>query len=432
MELSEEKAIEQWKIKKLIQNLDSAKGNGTSMISLIMPPSEDISRVNRMLTTEYGTASNIKDRVNRQSVLSGITSTQQKLRQYNKAPPNGLVIFCGTIITEDNKEKRVTLDIEPFKPINTFLYMCDNRFHTEALHALLESDRKFGFIVMDGSGALFGTLSGNIREVLHKVSVDLPKKHGRGGQSALRFARLRLEKRHNYVRKVAELAVQFFITNDRPNVAGLILAGLADFKNELALSDMFDARLKEIILKIIDVSYGGENGFSQAIELAADALSNVKFVQETRLLSAFFEELAKDTNMVIYGMNDTLSAWESGAVKTIIAWENLDYLRVILRNPEGQEIVKILRPRELSDASKLVDPETNATLDIIDQMPLLEWLAEHYKERGAQLEIITDKSQEGAQFVRGFGGFGGFLRFPQTIEDYAEDEGEFDYEAEFI
>jgi hypothetical protein len=41
------------------------------------------------------------------------------------------------------------------------------------------------------------------------------QKHGRGGQSALRFARLRLEKRHNYIRKVAELAVQFFITNDQ-------------------------------------------------------------------------------------------------------------------------------------------------------------------------------------------------------------------------
>ena len=38
---------------------------------------------------------------------------------------------------------------------------------------------------------------------------------GRGGQSALRFARLRMEKRHNYVRKVAETAVQLYITNDR-------------------------------------------------------------------------------------------------------------------------------------------------------------------------------------------------------------------------
>jgi len=67
---------------------------------------------------------------------------------------------------------------------------------------------------MDGQGALFGTLAGNSREILHKLSVELPKKHGRGGQSALRFARLRLEKRHNYVKKVAELATQLFITNN--------------------------------------------------------------------------------------------------------------------------------------------------------------------------------------------------------------------------
>jgi len=40
-------------------------------------------------------------------------------------------------------------------------------------------------------------------------------------------------------------------------------------------------------------------------------------------------------------------------------------------------------------------------------MPLLEWFANHYKEFGATLEIITDRSQEGAQFVRGFGGIGG-------------------------
>ena len=65
---------------------------------------------------------------------------------------------------------------------------------------------RYGFIVMDGNGSLFGALSGNSREVIHKFQVDLPKKHGRGGQSALRFARLRLEKRHNYVRKVSSKA----------------------------------------------------------------------------------------------------------------------------------------------------------------------------------------------------------------------------------
>lgn len=133
----------------------------------------------------------------------------------------------------------------------------DTHACTQALEELLESDAKYGFIVMDGNGSLFGTLSGNTREVLHKFTVDLPKKHGRGGQSALRFARLRLEKRHNYVRKVAETSVQMFITDgQRPNVAGLVVAGSAEFKDKLIDSEMFDPRLKAIILCVVDVSYG--------------------------------------------------------------------------------------------------------------------------------------------------------------------------------
>ncbi|KAF3975384.1 hypothetical protein CMV_001369 [Castanea mollissima] len=179
-----DKNIEMWKFKKLIKDLEAARGNGTSMISLIMPPHDQLSRVTKMLGDEFSTASNIKSRVNKQSVLGAIKSAQQRLKLYNKVPPNGLVLYTGTIVTEDGKEKKVTIDFEPFRPINASLYLCDDKFHTEVLNELLESDEKFGFIVMDGKGTLVGTLSGNTREILHKVSVDLPKKHGRGGQSA--------------------------------------------------------------------------------------------------------------------------------------------------------------------------------------------------------------------------------------------------------
>jgi peptide chain release factor subunit 1 len=163
------------------------------------------------------------------------------------------------------------------------LYLCDNKFHTEALSELLEADSRFGFIVMDGNGTLFGILSGNTREVLHKFTVDLPKKHGRGGQSALRFSRLRDEKRHNYVRKVAELAVQHFITNDKVNVTGLVLAGSADFKTELNGSDMFDGRLAAKVIKVVDVSYGGENGFNQVRD--GPLFDNVNLMDAPRPLS---------------------------------------------------------------------------------------------------------------------------------------------------
>ncbi|CAJ0968733.1 unnamed protein product [Ranitomeya imitator] len=377
-----------------------------------------------------------------------------------RVPPNGLVVYCGTIVTEEGKEKKVNIDFEPFKPINTSLYLCDNKFHTEfhahipidiifamvtiditmatfydtiitmatidilvdthALTALLSDDSKFGFIVIDGSGALFGTLQGNTREVLHKFTVDLPKKHGRGGQSALRFARLRMEKRHNYVRKVAETAVQLFISGDKVNVAGLVLAGSADFKTELSQSDMFDQRLQSKVLKLVDISYGGENGFNQAIELSTEVLSNVKFIQEKKLIGRYFDEISQDTGKYCFGVEDTLKALEMGAVEILIVYENLDIMRYVLRcNGSEEEKVLYLTPEQEKDKSHFTDKETGQEHELIESMPLLEWFANNYKKFGATLEIVTDKSQEGSQFVKGFGGIGDqFVKHLRTSGTY--------------
>ncbi|MBZ3887886.1 Eukaryotic peptide chain release factor subunit 1 [Sciurus carolinensis] len=395
--------VEIWKIKKLIKSLEAARG----MISLIIPPKDQISRVAKILADELGTASNIKSRVNRLSVLGAITSVQQRLKLYNKVPPNGLVVYCGTIVTEEGKERKVNIDFEPFKPINTSLYLCDNKFHTEALTVLLSDDSKFDFILIDCSGALFGTLQGNTREVLHKFTVDLPKKHGREGQSALCFAHLRMEKRHNYVRKVAETAVQLFISGDKVNVAGLVLAGSADFKTELSQSDMFDQRLQSKVLKLVDISYGGENGFNQAIELSTEVLSNMKFIQEKKLIGRYFDDISQDMGKYCFGVEDTLKALEMGAVEILIVYENLDIMRYVL-HCQGTEEEKILylTPKQEKDKSHFTDKETGQEHKLIESTPLLEWFANNYKKFGATLEIVTDKSQEGSQFVKGFGGIG--------------------------
>uniref|UniRef100_A0A6U3TFY8 Eukaryotic peptide chain release factor subunit 1 n=1 Tax=Ditylum brightwellii TaxID=49249 RepID=A0A6U3TFY8_9STRA len=408
-----DKQIEMFKVKKLIKNLQAARGNGTSMISLIIPPGDQISRVNKMLSDEYGTASNIKSRVNRLSVLGAITSTQQRLKLYNKCPKNGLVIYCGTVITDDGKERRVNIDFEPFKPINTSLYLCDNKFHTEDLNELLMDDEAFGFIVMDGNGSLYGTVQGSNREVLHKFSVDLPKKHGRGGQSALRFARLRLEKRHNYVRKVAELATQLFVPDgQRPNVQGLVLAGSADFKAELMRSDLFDQRLQKIVIKMVDVSYGGENGFNQAIELSSDTLGSVKLMKEKKLLQQYMDEISQDTGKFCFMVEDTLKALELGAVEDLIIWENLEVNRYVLRNTSTSEetIVHLTKEQEGND-SFFHDQETGVELEVIEKESMVEWMANNYKQFGCNLEFVTDRSGEGTQFVKGFGGIGGILRW---------------------
>ncbi|BHF58042.1 Electron transfer flavoprotein alpha-subunit [Sparganum proliferum] len=257
---------------------------------------------------------------------------------------------------------------------------------------------------MDGNGALFGTLSGNTREVLHKFNVELPKKHGRGGQSAVRFARLRMEKRHNYVRKVAETAVQMFITNDK--------------------------RLQAKVLKIVDISYGGESGFNQAIELASDTLAGVKFIQEKKLIQRYFDEISQDTGKFCFGVDDTLRALEMGAVDSLIVWENLNVTRYVLSSGTNDETKIIhLRPEQERDRSHFIDPETQTEMEIVDSQLLLDWLALNYRSFGAILEIVTDRSQEGSQFVRGFGGIGGILRYQVDFQHIAG--GDIDFEDQF-
>ena len=367
-------SVEQWKLKQLIRDLEKYEGAGTSMISLIIPPVDQISRVQKMLTTEAGTASNIKSRVNRQSVTDAIAAVQQRLKAaYQQIPPNGLIMYCGLV-----NDKKIMVDFEPFKPINTSIYLCDSKFHLDALRALLQTDVPYGFIIVDGNGALFATLEGNVRKILHKFSVELPNKQGRGGQSANRFARIRDEKCTNFVRKVAEMSTQCFITNDVINVRGLIVAGCANYKTRLVESNLFDQRLRSKVISIVDVAYGGLNGLNEAIHNSAASIDSMKFQHEQRILSKYFQEIAQDTGKICFGMRDLLCALEQGAVESVIVWEDLK--------------------------------DTHAGVNIVD------WMTSNYKSFGTTLEIISDKTPEGNQFCKGFCGIGGLLRYRMSFD----------------
>jgi peptide chain release factor subunit 1 len=75
--------------------------------------------------------------------------------------------------------------------------------------------------------------------------------------------------------------------------------------------------------------------FAKAIELAAESLANVKFVQEKKLIQKYFDEISQDTGKYCFGIDDTLKALELGAVETLVVWENLDIIRHFLRNAAG-------------------------------------------------------------------------------------------------
>ena len=66
--------------------------------------------------------------------------------------------------------------------------------------------------------------------------------------------------------------------------------------------------------------------------------------------------------------------------------------RVTLKNHStGEEKILFLNSEQGKDKTLYQDQETGVELELEENMPLLEWLANNYKRFGAALEIITGK-----------------------------------------
>jgi peptide chain release factor subunit 1 len=145
---------------------------------------------------------------------------------------------------------------------------------------MLVPQERFGFVVIGGRRCVIGIVYGDVQDVVERFHVDLPTKHGMGGQSAVRFQRLADEARHNLVGYVAEAARRRFITNGEPNVTGIVLAGCAQLKHQLQSSELLGDKLRRLVIGIIDVSYDGEQGFREAIKRSSSLLVSVESVRE--------------------------------------------------------------------------------------------------------------------------------------------------------
>ena len=79
------------------------------------------------------------------------------------------------------------------------------------------------------------------------------------------------------------------------------------------------------------------------------------------------------------------------------------------------------------DRERFIDKSTGIEMEqSAEPQSLLEWFAEKYKGFGANLEFVTNRSQEGAQFVKGFGGIGGLLRYKLDLANLASVDDEED------
>ena len=140
----------------------------------------------------------------------------------------------------------------------------------------------------------------------------------------------------------------------------------------------------------------------------------------------------------MFGVADTMKAIEMGALDTMMLFEAIEIMRYEVKNPVTQEVrVHYLNDQQAEDPKYFKDKETGVDLEVTSVEQLGDWLVMNYKQFGINIEFITDKSSDGFQFVKGFGGIGGFLRYRIELDDIIGDatgnyDDDFDPEEDFI
>lgn len=100
--------------------------------------------------------------------------------------------------------------------------------------------------------------------------------------------------------------------------------------------------------------------------------------------------------MVVFGPVDSMAALELGAIDKLILYEELNLRRVIVEHSVSKEKkILYLKPDQVDNPKHFVDDKGLELIVIDKETVLIEWLIDHYKDYGANLEIISDRSQEG-------------------------------------
>ena len=134
---------------------------------------------------------------------------------------------------------------------------------------MIEDYESFGLVVLDNHRARIYIVSSGKIEDITKISMDIMKKHKKGGMSQARFQRLRVGAIEHFIKEVAEEMVKLF---SKENIVKIVIAGPGIAK--IMLKDSLPNELKNEILNVIDVDFDEADGF--LISMAEEAVQNDK------------------------------------------------------------------------------------------------------------------------------------------------------------
>jgi peptide chain release factor subunit 1 len=412
-----DEARKRYEFKKMLEKLAAKEGSGTELISLYIPPEKQIYDVTSQLRDEYGQCANIKSKQTRTNVQSAISSILSRLKYYKTPPENGMVIFCGTIKLGGDRTNLECIIIEPPDPLNLFMYRCSSNFELEPLQDMLVEKEVYGLIVIDRREAYIGFLRGNRIEPVTGVTSTVPGKQRKGGQSAMRFQRLRLIAINEFYKKVGDRSSEIFLAEkdffDR--FKGVLIGGPTPTKEEFMDGNYLHHELQKRIIGLFDVSYTNESGLAELVDAASDALRGVEVMKEKLVMEQFLKELIKEDGLASYGEESVRKNLEMGAVEILLLSAVLRKARLRIRcqncDYAREETVQVEAGKSMADIEFGNCPKCSAPLYLDEEADIIDELTELADASGSRVMIISDDFEEGAVLFNAFGGIAAILRY---------------------
>jgi peptide chain release factor subunit 1 len=413
-------SVKRYKLNKMINKLGNITGHGTELVTVYIPPRRPIYDIVSQLKNEAGTASNIKSDLTRNHVQDALSRTVEHLKLYKEPPENGLVIFCGAIPTGKGigTEKIEIYSVVPPKAVQINLYRCDDHFWIDHLKDMMKDDKVIGILSLDTQEAGFGILTGDRWEVVESLTSGVAGKHRQGGQSARRFERLRDNELNEYYRRVADYAQKIFI--DQYDIKGLIIGGPGPTKDGFIREEYLDYRLQNNIISVLDSSYSGSEGVRELIDKVNDQgiMADYRLMEEKKIVKRFISEVYSGKGLGIYGIYDVINSLKNGFADLVIVNDDITVVRVEIKCNKCQNIQeKFIERSELMSLKQEFTSSTcpscgSQDLELSDQ-DIIEYLEELSLMSGSRLEVISGKTEEGAQLAS-LGKIGAILRFKQN------------------
>jgi peptide chain release factor subunit 1 len=410
-------SVKRYKLNKMINKLGNITGHGTELVTVYIPPRRPIYDIVSQLKNEAGTASNIKSDLTRTHVQDALSRTVEHLKLYKVPPENGLVIFCGAIPTGKGigTEKIEIYSVEPPKAVQINLYRCDDHFWIDHLKDMMKDDKVVGILSLDTQEAGFGILTGDRWEVVESLTSGVAGKHRQGGQSARRFERLRDNELNEYYHRVADYAQKIFI--DEYDVKGIIIGGPGPTKEGFIREEYLDYRLQNNVIAVLDSSYSGSEGVRELIDKVNDQgiMADYRLMEEKKIVKRFISEVYSGKGLGIYGIYDVINALKNGYADLVIVTDDITILRLEIKCNKCQESQeKFIERNELMSLKQELTSSTcskcgSQDMELSDQ-DIIEYLEELSLMSGSRLEVISGKTEEGAQLAS-LGKIGALLRF---------------------